>query len=120
MSAHYLMSNSTTYFTTSGFQQQQQKNEKVHSLIKNYYFRYLVFQVVACFCEGMTVRGILKSFRRLNVTGDFTLFGSDGWSDRYDVVEGYEEESVGGLSVRIHSPYVRTFLFIYSLFWFSI
>lgn len=68
----------------------------------------------------MTVRGILKSFRRLNVTGDFTLFGSDGWSDRYDVVEGYEEESVGGLSVRIHSPYVRTFLFIYSLFWFSI
>lgn len=34
---------------------------------------------------------------------------SDGWSDRYDVVEDYEEEAVGGLSVRIHSPYVHEF-----------
>lgn len=57
----------------------------------------------------MTVRGILKAFRRLNATGDFQLFGSDGWSDRYDVVEGYEEEAAGGLSVRIHSPYVQDF-----------
>lgn len=36
-------------------------------------------------------------------------FFSDGWSDRYDVVEGYEREAVGGLSVRIHSPYVHDF-----------
>ena len=35
----------------------------------------------------MTVRGLLKAFRRLNATGEFQLFGSDGWSDRYDVVE---------------------------------
>lgn len=34
---------------------------------------------------------------------------SDGWSDRYDVVENFEEEAVGGLSVRIHSPYVHEF-----------
>lgn len=70
---------------------------------------------MACFCEGMTVRGILKALRRANATGDFTLFGSDGWSDRYDVVEGYEDESVGGLSVRIHSPYVCIFKILNSI-----
>ncbi|XP_015794170.2 metabotropic glutamate receptor 1-like, partial [Tetranychus urticae] len=66
-------------------------------------------KVVACFCEGMTVRGILKAIRRLNATGEFLLVGSDGWSDRYDVVEGYEVEASGGISVRIHSPYVNEF-----------
>lgn len=34
---------------------------------------------------------------------------SDGWSDRFDVVEGQEEVALGGLSVRIHSPYVADF-----------
>ena len=34
---------------------------------------------------------------------------SDGWSDRYDVIEGFEEEAVGGISVRIYSPYVHEF-----------
>ncbi|RWS01055.1 metabotropic glutamate receptor 1-like protein 2, partial [Dinothrombium tinctorium] len=66
-------------------------------------------RVVACFCEGMTVRGLLKAIRRLNVTGELLLVGSDGWADRPDVVEGYEKEAVGGLSVRIHSPYVHEF-----------
>jgi hypothetical protein len=37
------------------------------------------------------------------------LLYSDGWSDRHDVVEGYEVEAVGGISVRIHSPYVKEF-----------
>lgn len=66
-------------------------------------------RVVACFCEGMTVRGLLKSMRRLNVAGELLLIGSDGWSDRYDVIEGYEVEAVGGISVRIYSPYVTEF-----------
>lgn len=66
-------------------------------------------RVVACFCEGMTVRGLLKSMRRLNVAGELLLIGSDGWSDRYDVIEGYEIEAVGGISVRIYSPYVTEF-----------
>lgn len=34
---------------------------------------------------------------------------SDGWADRYDVIEGYEKEAVGGISVRIYSPYVHEF-----------
>lgn len=32
-------------------------------------------KVVACFCEGMTVRGILKAIRRLNATGKFLMIG---------------------------------------------
>lgn len=34
---------------------------------------------------------------------------SDGWADRDDVVEGYEDEAWSSLSIRIHSPYVREF-----------
>ncbi|RWS26412.1 metabotropic glutamate receptor 1-like protein 2 [Leptotrombidium deliense] len=66
-------------------------------------------RVVACFCEGMTVRNILKAIRRWNATGELLLVGSDGWSDRPDVVEGFEHEAVGGISVRIDSPYVQEF-----------
>lgn len=34
---------------------------------------------------------------------------SDGWADRLDVVEGYEAEAEGGISIRIHSPPVASF-----------
>ena len=34
---------------------------------------------------------------------------SDGWADRYEVIQDYEEESLGMISVRIHSPYVESF-----------
>ncbi|KAF4795684.1 hypothetical protein TURU_091397 [Turdus rufiventris] len=33
-------------------------------------------RVVVCFCEGMTVRGILIAMRRLGVLGEFLLIGS--------------------------------------------
>jgi hypothetical protein len=72
-------------------------------------------RVVACFCEGLTVRGLLKAMRRYkqetgrDAAGELILIGSDGWSDRYDVIEGFEEEAVGGISVRIYSPYVHEF-----------
>ncbi|KAJ7403648.1 hypothetical protein BTVI_75770 [Pitangus sulphuratus] len=32
-------------------------------------------RVVVCFCEGMTVRGILIAMRRLGVLGEFLLIG---------------------------------------------
>ena len=72
-------------------------------------------RVVACFCEGLTVRGLLRAMRRYkqetgnDAAGELILIGSDGWSDRYDVIEGFEEEAVGGISVRIYSPYVHEF-----------
>ena len=34
---------------------------------------------------------------------------SDGWADRLDVVQGYEAEAEGGISIRIHSPRVTAF-----------
>ncbi|KAJ8911078.1 hypothetical protein NQ315_015250, partial [Exocentrus adspersus] len=37
------------------------------------------------------------------------IFSSDGWGDRGDVTKDYEEEAWGGLSIRIHSPYVDSF-----------
>lgn len=32
-------------------------------------------RVVACFCEGMTVRGILMAMKRQNLVGEFLLLG---------------------------------------------
>lgn len=34
---------------------------------------------------------------------------SDGWADRADVVEGYEKQALGSISIRIHSPRVESF-----------
>uniref|UniRef100_A0A671WXW1 Metabotropic glutamate receptor 1 n=1 Tax=Sparus aurata TaxID=8175 RepID=A0A671WXW1_SPAAU len=66
-------------------------------------------RVVVCFCEGMTVRGLLMAMRRLGVFGEFLLIGSDGWADRYEVVEGYEQEAEGGITMKLQSEVVKTF-----------
>ncbi|KAJ8353213.1 hypothetical protein SKAU_G00207800 [Synaphobranchus kaupii] len=34
---------------------------------------------------------------------------SDGWADRDEVVEGYEEEAVGGITVKLQSAEVTSF-----------
>uniref|UniRef100_A0A8C4NNS6 Glutamate receptor, metabotropic 5b n=1 Tax=Eptatretus burgeri TaxID=7764 RepID=A0A8C4NNS6_EPTBU len=66
-------------------------------------------QVVVCYCEGMTVRRLLMAMRRQKLTGKFLLVGSDGWADRYEVIEGYEEESVGGITIKLQSSNVQWF-----------
>uniref|UniRef100_H2LI60 Metabotropic glutamate receptor 1 n=1 Tax=Oryzias latipes TaxID=8090 RepID=H2LI60_ORYLA len=66
-------------------------------------------RVVACFCEGMTVRGILMAMRRRRLVGEFLLVGSDGWADRYDVTDGYEREAAGGITIKLKSAYVTWF-----------
>ncbi|KAM3869232.1 glutamate receptor, metabotropic 5a [Diretmus argenteus] len=63
-------------------------------------------RVVACFCEGMTVRGILMAMRRRRLVGEFLLVGSDGWADRYDVTDGYQREAAGGITIKLKSAYV--------------
>ncbi|XP_061552892.1 metabotropic glutamate receptor 1b [Phycodurus eques] len=66
-------------------------------------------RVVVCFCEGMTVRGLLMAMRRKGVAREFLLIGSDGWADRMEVVEGYEEEALGGITVKLQSEEVASF-----------
>uniref|UniRef100_A0A4W6FXR1 Metabotropic glutamate receptor 5 n=1 Tax=Lates calcarifer TaxID=8187 RepID=A0A4W6FXR1_LATCA len=66
-------------------------------------------RVVACFCEGMTVRGILMAMRRQRLVGEFLLVGSDGWADRYDVTDGYQKEAAGGITIKLKSAYVTWF-----------
>lgn len=66
-------------------------------------------RVVVCFCEGMTVRSLLMAMRRLGVFGEFLLIGSDGWADRYEVVEGFEQEAEGGITIKLQSEVVKTF-----------
>ncbi|XP_066535238.1 metabotropic glutamate receptor 5b [Hoplias malabaricus] len=66
-------------------------------------------RVVACFCEGMTVRGILMAMRRQSLVGEFLLVGSDGWADRYDVTDGYVREAAGGITIKLQSADVKWF-----------
>ncbi|XP_077408041.1 metabotropic glutamate receptor 1 isoform X1 [Vanacampus margaritifer] len=66
-------------------------------------------RVVVCFCEGMTVRGLLMAMRRLGVYDEFLLIGSDGWADRDEVVEGFEQEAKGGITMKLQSAMVKTF-----------
>ncbi|XP_060941743.1 glutamate receptor, metabotropic 5a [Limanda limanda] len=66
-------------------------------------------RVVACFCEGMTVRGILMAMRRQGLVGEFLLLGSDGWADRSDVTDGYQREAAGGITIKLKSAYVTWF-----------
>uniref|UniRef100_A0A8C9Y122 Metabotropic glutamate receptor 5 n=1 Tax=Sander lucioperca TaxID=283035 RepID=A0A8C9Y122_SANLU len=66
-------------------------------------------RVVACFCEGMTVRNILMAMRRQALVGEFLLIGSDGWADRYDVTDGYVREAAGGITIKLQSADVKWF-----------
>ncbi|CAH2225555.1 metabotropic glutamate receptor 5 isoform X3 [Pelobates cultripes] len=66
-------------------------------------------RVVVCFCEGMTVRGLLMAMRRQALIGEFLLLGSDGWADRYDVTDGYQREAAGGITIKLQSPDVKWF-----------
>uniref|UniRef100_A0A8C5A1Q7 Glutamate receptor, metabotropic 5a n=1 Tax=Gadus morhua TaxID=8049 RepID=A0A8C5A1Q7_GADMO len=79
-------------------------------------------RVVACFCEGMTVRGILMAMRhfRPNVFTVVSTVGSrllpppppsssDGWADRSDVTDGYQREAAGGITIKLKSAYVTWF-----------
>ncbi|XP_038618259.1 metabotropic glutamate receptor 1 [Tachyglossus aculeatus] len=66
-------------------------------------------RVVVCFCEGMTVRGLLSAMKRRGVVGEFLLIGSDGWADRDEVIEGYEMEANGGITIKLQSPEVLSF-----------
>ncbi|KAI5627781.1 metabotropic glutamate receptor 1 isoform X1 [Silurus asotus] len=66
-------------------------------------------RVVVCFCEGMTVRGLLMAMRRRGVSGEFLLIGSDGWADRDEVVEGYEQEADGGITMKLQTEEVKSF-----------
>ncbi|KAK9744035.1 Nine Cysteines Domain of family 3 GPCR [Popillia japonica] len=69
--------------------------------------------VVVCFCEGLTVRGLLHATQRLNMTNRFLFIGSDGWGDRTDVILNVTTEAWGSLSIKIHSPYVEEFTSYY-------
>uniref|UniRef100_A0A8C9VW65 Glutamate metabotropic receptor 1 n=1 Tax=Scleropages formosus TaxID=113540 RepID=A0A8C9VW65_SCLFO len=64
-------------------------------------------RVVVCFCEGMTVRGLLMAMRRLAALSASPC--SDGWADRDEVVEGYEQEAQGGITMKLQSAEVTSF-----------
>ncbi|XP_069746984.1 metabotropic glutamate receptor 5b isoform X5 [Narcine bancroftii] len=39
----------------------------------------------------------------------FPMSCSDGWADRYDVIDGYQREAVGGITIKLQSPDVTWF-----------
>ncbi|XP_077977651.1 metabotropic glutamate receptor 1-like [Glandiceps talaboti] len=65
--------------------------------------------VVACFCEGETIRRLLAASKRLNASGQFVIIGSDGWADRHEVIADYEWEAVGGVTIKPKSANIGEF-----------
>ena len=51
------------------------EDEAYDTVLKNLLLYKSTARTVACFCEGMTVRNLLKSMRRLEVAGDLLLIG---------------------------------------------
>ncbi|XP_043928141.1 metabotropic glutamate receptor 5 isoform X2 [Protopterus annectens] len=84
-------------------------DQNFDKLLKNLRSHLPKARVVVCFCEGMTVRGLLMAMRRQKAVGDFLLLGSDGWADRYDVTDGYQKEAAGGITIKLQSPDVSWF-----------
>ncbi|KAL8560212.1 hypothetical protein ACOMHN_021706 [Nucella lapillus] len=60
--------------------------------------------VVVCFCEGITVKKLLRAISRKGMDGRFLIIGSDGWGNRLDVVQGQEATASGGISIKLYSP----------------
>lgn len=58
-------------------------------------------RVVVCFCEGMTVRGLLMAMRRLGVFGEFLLIGRYGrvfiYLFRFTIESNSQEKTVNRL-----------------------
>ena len=51
------------------------EDEAYDTVLKNLLMYKSTARAVACFCEGMTVRNLLKATRRLEVAGDLLLIG---------------------------------------------
>lgn len=50
------------------------EDEPFEAIIRNLQ-QFRSARVVACFCEGLTVRGLLRATKRLNVAGEFLFVG---------------------------------------------
>ncbi|XP_004628649.1 metabotropic glutamate receptor 1 [Octodon degus] len=65
----------------------------------------------SCRCSASTVNGVILFVRRLSFSlpTPISIFCSDGWADRDEVIEGYEVEANGGITIKLQSPEVRSF-----------
>lgn len=54
--------------------------------------RFFVFSGAIIFGSDQEVREVMRAVRRNNATGAFSWIGSDGWSARNLVSDGYEPE----------------------------
>lgn len=57
----------------------------------------------------ITQSSICETFVFLSPHPDPCIFFSDGWADRDEVIEGYEVEANGGITIKLQSPEVRSF-----------
>ncbi|XP_065222322.1 metabotropic glutamate receptor 1-like [Planococcus citri] len=66
-------------------------------------------KVVICFCSSNVIKNLLKSIKRNGLTGRFLIIGSDAWPSRNSIVENYEEQAVGSLTLEIKSTPIQEF-----------
>ncbi|KAM7536530.1 hypothetical protein Aperf_G00000087319 [Anoplocephala perfoliata] len=77
-------------------------------------------KVIICFCQGETVEGLLQAMNTLKLHDmGYTLIGTDGWSDRLDVLGppintatneyAYSRIARGSFTIKLHSPKIKDF-----------
>lgn len=63
-----------------------------------------------CLSLSLLLPFISFTLDELIITLFFYFFScSDGWADRYEVVEGYEQEAEGGITMKLQSEVVKSF-----------
>ncbi|ESO97268.1 hypothetical protein LOTGIDRAFT_115163, partial [Lottia gigantea] len=66
-------------------------------------------RVVILFTDPAHSRLILQATKNKGLTGRFVWLASDYWANSMEIVQGYEEEAVGALTVQIRSEFVQSF-----------
>ncbi|KAK6192475.1 hypothetical protein SNE40_003935 [Patella caerulea] len=66
-------------------------------------------RVVILFTEPQHSRLLLQATKQKGLTGRFIWLASDYWANSMEIVEGYEEEAVGAITIKIRSEMVASF-----------
>ncbi|TWW68838.1 Metabotropic glutamate receptor 1 [Takifugu flavidus] len=63
----------------------------------------------AALCRTLYLHYFGYNFEDFQNLTSVVLVAGDGWADRYEVVEGYEQEAEGGITMKLQSAVVKSF-----------
>lgn len=66
-------------------------------------------RAVVAIVDGEHYRMMLEAIRDQNLAGKFVLIGTETWGQKMSIVDGYEPEAEGSLTIDLSSPQVSQF-----------